>query len=146
MRPGLRDRRGRRAATTVELALVLNVLLLMLFATIEYGLFEMTRQVVASAAQTGARSAIASTRTASTSQIQAIVASRFVNLPLSNASVTVYLSDSSGNNIGAWTSARFGQTIAVAVTGTYRQVAPVPGLMPSTVTISTTCLLRCEVD
>src|SRR5208282_941126 len=76
----------RAGTTVVEVALVLLVCLIFMFAIYEYGRFLMMRQLVENAAREGARQAVTGTNTVSTAQIQNTVLQYLANQPLQNAS------------------------------------------------------------
>ncbi|HEX7447408.1 MAG TPA: TadE/TadG family type IV pilus assembly protein, partial [Pirellulales bacterium] len=111
----------RRGTAVVETAFVLPVVLMFFFGIFEYGKFLSAQQAIENAARAGARFAVVNTSTATTQQIQNVVTGRLstVNSWI-NPVVTIYRVDpTTGNNLGAWTNATFGQSIAVQVTGSY---------------------------
>ena len=145
----------RRGATLVETALVLSALIILLLAIMEYSRFIMIQQVVENATREGAHltsSADGSDSTnysyQTTSSIQAAVTNAMGGqaVTLSGLSIQVYLADSSGNNIGSWSDAQVGQNIAVEVTGTYAPILPSLGLLPSTITVHSKCVMYSEGD
>ena len=143
----------RRGATLVEVVLVISALIMMLLGIMEYGRFIMVKQVVENATREGAHlttSADGADPTnysyQTTATIQAAVTNAMggVDALLPDLTIDVYLVDSSGNNIGSWTTAQDGQNIAVEVTGTYTPILPTFGFLPSTVTIHSKCVMRSE--
>ncbi len=143
----------RWGGTLVEAAVILSSLIILLLAIMEYGRFIMIKQVVDSATREGAHLTLSADGSDSTnysyqttSSIQAAVKNAMGGLDatLSGVSIQVYLADSSGNNIGSWTSAQDGQTIAVEVTGTYTPTFPSLGFLPSTITVHSKCMMRSE--
>jgi Flp pilus assembly protein TadG len=121
-RPG-----SRSATTTVEFAFVAIVFFLLVFGVIEYGRFVMVLQLMNNAAREGARSAIVNQSTMTTAQIQSEVTSYLAGqgVQLQGLNIQVYQIDPvTGNNLGAWTGAGFGQAIAVQINGTYSPILP----------------------
>jgi Flp pilus assembly protein TadG len=137
----------RRGVTAVETAIVIGVCLLLLLAIFEYGRFIMIKQLVENAAREGARRATVSTASATTQDIQNTVTHYLVGQPVQNLNIQVYKADpTSGANLGSWTSAQFGDGIAVQVTGGYQPMLPTFGFLPSTVSIQATALMRSEAN
>lgn len=130
-----RTARPRRAATVVEAAVVLPVCLLCLFGIYEYGRLVMMKNLLDNAAREGARYAVVNTNSQTTAGVQAWVKNYLAgqDSQLQNLNIQVYMSDGNGNNIGAWTSAQFGQYIAVQIDGDYSPVMPTFLLMNVTV-------------
>ncbi len=60
-----------------------------------------------------------------TANITALVTDQLADLPLTQVNIQIYQADSNGNNIGAWTSAPFGQNIMVQID------ADCPNLFPT---------------
>jgi Flp pilus assembly protein TadG len=140
------SKRGRaRAGTTiVEFAIVISACLMFLLGIFEYGRFIMIRQVLDNAAREGVRQAISGTATLTTSDIQATVTNFLAGQPVSNLNIQVYLSDSTGNNVGSWNNATFGQPIAVQVTGTYAPILPGLGFLLNPTNLSAMSIMRSE--
>jgi len=114
----------RPGAATIELAFVAVVLFLFLFGVIEYGRFVMVVQLANNAAREGARAAVTGQSTLTTAQIQGVV-NNYLAGQLPGYTTQVYQIDpSTGNNLGAWTSAGFGQAIAVQVNADYTPMLP----------------------
>jgi Flp pilus assembly protein TadG len=129
----------RRAASVVEMAFVLPLALLFLFAIFEYGRYLMVLHIANNAAREGARFASVNTNLGSDpSPVIAVVKARMaqVDQQLSGYSATVFCVDQTGlydttNNVAIypptikaqsgsnWNDAKFGQGIAVQITGTY---------------------------
>ena len=117
----------RSAATAVELAAVLIIFVMLMFGILEYCRLCFTMNVVENAAREGARYAVVNANDATlVSDTQAYVLSLMDGLNVEDApySCTLYLVDSSGNNIGAPTGAQFGQLICCDVSVTYVPVTP----------------------
>ncbi len=119
----------RRAAATVETALVLPIVLLFMFGIFEYGRYFMTMQLLNNAAREGARYAIAhlqpvtlgnTTYGNATSDVTNIVTGMTAGVTLNNQNINVYASDSQGNNLGGWNSAISGQMVTVEITGNFQ--------------------------
>ncbi len=149
MRSSIRNRRHRRRGTAVvETALVLPVVLMLFFGIFEYGKFLSTRQVIEDAARAGVRYAVVNTSTATTQQIQNVVTGRLstVNSWI-NPTVTVCQVDPiTGNNLGAWTNAGFGQSIAVKITGAYTPQFASILHMPVTLSVQTQAMMTSEAN
>ncbi len=119
--------RARRGTAAVEAALVLPITLLFLFGIIEYGRYVMSMQVMTAAARAGARYALSHVSsvnlggvtygTTPTTDVQTVVTNALAGVSLASQSVQVFESTTTGTNIGAWTSARAGQSICVQITG-----------------------------
>lgn len=141
-------RSDRRGTAVVETALVLPVVLMLFFGIFEYGKFLSAQQAIENAARAGARYAVVNTSTATTQQIQNVVTGRLSTVnSWVNPSVTVYRVDPvTGNNLGAWSNAAFGQSIAVRVTGTYTpQFASILHL-PVTLSVQTQAMMTSEAN
>jgi Flp pilus assembly protein TadG len=157
-RPPDRPRRSRRArsgAAIVEASLVISVAFLFLFAIFEYSRLFMTLNVVENAARAGARHAcVQFTANRSAADIAAITqevedftidAMGGVDRQLEGIGVEVLkLDPATGADAGSWNNARFSESIAVRVTGTYR-----PGFrlfMPATLPIRIQAFMASEAN
>jgi Flp pilus assembly protein TadG len=139
--------RRRSAATLVETGICLGACLLFLLAIYEYGRFVMTEQLLANAAREGARQAVVSTNTMTTAQIQATVTNALGGQQLQGLNIQVCKADpSTGTNLGDWTTAAFGDGIAVQVTANYQPILPTFGFLPNPVSVGATALMRCEAN
>jgi Flp pilus assembly protein TadG len=133
----------RRGTYTVEFAVVSSVFFLFLFGILEYSRFVMTLEGMQNAAREGARYAVVHTHDKTASDIQNEVDSRLSSIGLQlqgyskTSNIQVYMAnpvtgnpvDENGNSVGTWTqapftSAQFGQAIAVQVSGTYKPILP----------------------
>jgi Flp pilus assembly protein TadG len=113
----------RRGTTLVETAIVLSACFVFLFAIFEYGRFVMLRHLMDNAARESARQAIVGTNSLATTDIQNTFTSYLANQPITVTSFNLYKADpATGNNIGQWTDAGFGDAIAVDVQGTYNSL------------------------
>ncbi len=149
-----RPRRARRrGAAAVEAALVLFVLFLFLFGIFEYSRLFMTLNVVENAARAGARHAcVQFTANRTPSQIDAttqevkdltIDVMGGVDGQLEGIDVEVHrLDPQTGADAGSWNIARFGEPIAVRVTGDYRPTVRL--FMPETVPIRIQAFMASE--
>jgi Flp pilus assembly protein TadG len=139
-------RRGRRlGAALVEAAIVMNIFLLFIFGIMEFGHFVMVKQLMDNAARDGARMASTGALTVSTAQIQALVTQELVNQGPSNLSVQVFQANpTTGANIGAWTNAGLGQTVAVQITGTYQPMVGMAALLPVPIPVSSQVMVYSE--
>ena len=120
--PGREAQSGRRrGATVVEAAIVMNIFLLFIFAIMEFGNYVFVKQLMDNAARDGARMASMGPLTTTTAQIQAQVTTELCNSGPSSLSIQVFQANpSTGANIGAWTNAGLGQTVAVQISGSYK--------------------------
>ncbi len=117
----------RKATTMVEFAFIAVVFFMFLFGVLEYGRLVMTLQLMNNAAREGARAAVVGQSTLTTAQVDSIVTNYLAgqSVQLSGMTVQVYEVDpSTGNNVGTWTNAGFGQAIAVQINGTYSPTLP----------------------
>jgi Flp pilus assembly protein TadG len=141
------SRSARRGTTLVETTIVLSAFLVFLFAIFDFGRIVMMRHLVDNAAREGARQATTNTATLATSDIQSTVTKYLAGQTLSGLSIQVYKADpATGNNIGLWTDAQFGDCIAVDVSGSYKTLFPGLGWLPSAVTIHTKSLMHSEAN
>lgn len=143
--------RRRRAATTVELAVVLVPFLLVVFAVFEYGRYTMMRHLVTSAAREGAR--LASVNTDVTNQcknktpeeVQRAARAVLAN-QLPDATIRIYRIDNDGKPLdGDWeTTATYQQNIAVEVSAAYRPLVPTFRLLPNGLTVRGKAVMKSE--
>jgi Flp pilus assembly protein TadG len=129
-----RRTRDRHGAAIVEMAFIVPVCLMFMFAIFEYARFVFARQVLENAARSGARVAVVTptsyiTTAQANAQVDAAVTQALANVPLQNATWTAWQADSSGNNVGAWTSTPFGQNLVVQVEGDLPLMFPTLGLL-----------------
>jgi Flp pilus assembly protein TadG len=138
----------RRGAAVVETALVLAVFVLLLFGIYEYARLLFMKQLLDNAAREGARLAVVHTSDLTTTDIQSEVTTSMVNMQshLQNVQINVFLADGNGNNIGKWTDARFGQYIAVQISGDYKPVLPSLLFMKSTIHLQGKAMMYAESD
>lgn len=123
----------RRGGYTLEMAFMLPLVLLFLFAILEYGRYVMTRNQLENAVREAAREAAARTNDRTTADITAIVNNymQLYNVQISSPVVSVYKADPvtktplDANDVptiianAPFNNAKFGQGICVQVTGTY---------------------------
>ncbi|MCS6976490.1 MAG: pilus assembly protein [Gemmatales bacterium] len=134
----------RRGAHAVEAAVCLALLLPLLVSLFEYCRYVMVRQLAENAAREGARLAVVSTDTLTTSQITSHVTAKMGGQTghLQGMQISVYRADlTTGNNTGAWTNARFGDGIAVEITGNFH---PIGGWMPITIPVRIRSIMSSE--
>ena len=97
-----------RGASAVEFALVLPVLMLILFGTIEFGMVMYSREVLTNASREGARAGIVQqVPKPSAGDIQSVVTSYLTGTGINPANVTVTVSGAGGvfpNNLTVSTS------------------------------------------
>ena len=153
-----RGRQQRRRGTTiVEMAFVGLIVFTMMFAIFEFGRVMMAVQVVNSAGRTAARQAVVTATSyidpaTATTTIQQVATNGLQGQLLTNVNIQIYQADSSGNNIGAWTSAPFGQDIVVQIDADLPLIFPTFGFLPSTgaatnsLHLTTRCMMRGEAN
>jgi Flp pilus assembly protein TadG len=158
-------RKERRGAYLVEFALVATIFFMFFFGVFEYARLVMTMQMMDNAAREGARFAVVHTADMTTADVQNQVDTRLANLggELQNynktTSIEVYTADpvtgkpvdTSGKVVSDWTkapftNAKFGQPIAVQISGTYQPILPVLLLMGNSLTIQTRYLMYSEAN
>ena len=126
----------RRATALVETAVVMLPLCLLLFAIMEYGRVVMTYQILNNAAREGARQATAVATSyippaTATANVTSTVNNFLAGQNLNNLNIQIYQADTSGNNIGPWTSAPFGQNIVVQIDADFPLLFPTFGMLPN---------------
>jgi Flp pilus assembly protein TadG len=148
------QRTTRPGATLVETAVVISITLLILFGIFEYGRFVMTKQLMENAAREGARFAVANSYTATTANVQdatdqKLSAGRGQLVGyVKTTNIQVLATDPTGNPIAgkAWTDCKFGESLAVVVSGTYKPAIPTFMLWKSSFTVSATAVMACEAN
>lgn len=144
----LRARR-RSGTTMVEFVFIALVFFMFLFGVLEYGRFVMVMQLTNNAAREGARAAVVGQSTMSTAQVQSLVTNYLAgqNVQLQGLNIQVYQIDPvTGNNIGSWTNASFGQAIAVQVNGTYHPLLPSFLFMGNSLPLQARSVMYSEAD
>jgi Flp pilus assembly protein TadG len=145
----------RRAASLIEFAFVAPVFFLILLGIFEYGRFLFTIQLLNNAAREGARYAVVTVATETTSGIQTHVdsylagqgATQLVSYsPTTN--ITVYKADPvTAQNTGlSWQNATWGDGIGVTVSGTYQPITPVLFFLSSSFSVNASCVITCEAN
>lgn len=143
----MRIRTKRTATTLVETAVVISIALVFMFAIFEYGRYFLFRQAVENAAREGVRQAVVNTSSQSTTDIQTTVTRYLGGQQLTNQSIQVYKADiNTGNNVGDWTTAAFGEGIAVEVSGDYKAILPSFGFLKTTTTVRAKAVMRSEAN
>jgi Flp pilus assembly protein TadG len=143
--PSASRRRARRGAASVEAAVVLGVLFLVIFGIFEYGRFLMVYNLAEFAAREGARTAatmFTAGRTPAqlTAETQQVVTATRAALcgadgHLQNVSVGVTWADpATGAPRGAWYAAPYADPVAVRVSATY--VPMISLILPAAVQIT----------
>jgi hypothetical protein len=135
-----------RGAVVLETAIVLGVCVLLFFAIFEYGRLFMIWELMNNAAREGTRQAAANTSSLATSDIQQTVTKYLAGQQLNNLNIQVYEADATGNNIGIWTDAAFGQGIAVQIDADFVPLLPAYGILSKTLHISVKSLTRSEAN
>ena len=145
--PTSAKRKGHRGVAAVEVAVVLPLAFLFMYAIFDYGRVIMTKQLLDNATRVAARQAVVATTTLTTANLQATVAAHMGGLALQGMVVQAYRADpTTGVNIGAWNSAANGQCIAVQVSGAYKPIIPKISLMPSSIALTSKVIMYCEAN
>jgi Flp pilus assembly protein TadG len=127
----------------------------LMFALFEYGRYVQARQVMENAARAGARQAVITATSytppaTATAGVTSVINSALANEPLQNVTITIYQSDTSGNNIGAWTNTPFGNNIIVQIDGDLPLMFPThafsPGGGSNSIHITTKVMMRGEAN
>lgn len=145
----VRLRERRTAAALIEFAFIAIVFFMFLFGVVEYGRLVMMIQLLNNAAREGARAAVVGQSSLTTAQVQNLVTNYLAgqNGQLQSMSIQVYQIDpSTGNNLGVWTSASFGQAIAVEIDCTYSPMLPSFLLMGNTFPLRSRAVMYSEAD
>lgn len=144
-----RHGKHRAGAHLVELAFVVAIFVMFLFGILEYSRLVFVRQVIMNAAREGARYAVVNVADSTVvSDTTAYVKTRMCGLDSQTSyyNCQVYLSDSSGNNIGSATNAAFGQYIAVQIDYDYSPILPSLLRMSNTIRITARDLMLSEAN
>lgn len=146
----------RRGATTVEAAVLLPLVLLVLIGILEYGRYVMTLQILTNAAREGAHYALAHTEPVtiqgttygnSTADVVNQVTRFSGGQKLAAQTVQVFKTDvnlPNLPNLGSWNDAAAGEGICVRISGTYHFIVPSLLYLPSTRTVSIQSVMRSE--
>lgn len=144
-----------RGSVTVEMSLVLPLVLVFILGIFEYGRYLMTVQLFNNAAREGVRYAVThlqpvtingTTYGNATSDVTSRVTGVTGGITLASQNISVFASDSLGNNLGTWTNAQPGQSVTVQVTGNY-QVAVMAFLcLPSTIPVNVKVTMDAEAN
>jgi Flp pilus assembly protein TadG len=116
-------------SVTVETALVLPLVLLLILGVFEYGRYALTVQLFDNAAREGVRYAIThlqpvtldgTTYGNTDADVTNIISAVTPRITLVGQNIDIYASDDVGNRLGNWTDAQPGQSVTVKITGHYR--------------------------
>jgi Flp pilus assembly protein TadG len=148
--------RGRMATALVETAVVMLPLLMLLFAIMEYGRVVMMLEILNNAAREGARQATVTATSyvppaTATATITTTVTNFLAGQNLENLNIQIFQADTTGNNIGPWTSAPFGQNIVVQIDADFPLLFPVgflpnSGAAPSSIHLRAKSMMRGEAN
>jgi Flp pilus assembly protein TadG len=149
-----RRARKRRAATIVEAAMVISIVLMFMFGIFEYGRFVMTLQAIENAAREGARYAVVHTNDATTVDVQNRVRDKMAGIETKLDAFQVTVSGiilrpqtssvNAGDPLTDWTNASMYDGISVQVTGNFKPVLPSFLGMSSTIPISVKSVMYSE--
>jgi Flp pilus assembly protein TadG len=141
------NRKVRRGIAAVEVAVVLPVALVLMYAIFDSGRAIATKLLLDNAARAAVRQAAVGTTTLTTANLQTTVANYMGGLALQGMIVQAYQVDpATGANVGVWTSAANGQCIAVQVTGNYIPIIPKFRLSAGPIALSSKALMYCEAN
>jgi Flp pilus assembly protein TadG len=145
---------ARRGSTLVETAITLPMMLLFLWGIFEYSRYVMMLQVVNNAAREGCRYAVMHTNPVviggvtygnADSDVTNLVTNCLGGVALTSQSMSVYGSDSLGNNNGVtWQNTQSGQWITVKITGSFSSLLPTFLHMPASFNITAESVMRSE--
>jgi len=133
----------------VETAAVLSIFLIILFGVMEYCRMIFLRQLIENATREGARFAVVNTsdqNLVADTQANVNRVMGGMNKNLKNYAVTVFLADASGNNIGAASSAQFGQYICVQIDADYNPIGPFLLFLPSKLHLTQKTMMYSEAN
>jgi hypothetical protein len=136
----------RRGATTVEVAFVAIIFLLFLFGIFEYGRFIFFQQLMINAAREGARYAVVnSTDSTMVNDTIAIAKKKMSGFDSkANCTFSVYMSDSTGKNIGNAIDCKFGELIAVQIDGEFHPILPSLLMLNTKIPMTTKSVMASE--
>ena len=129
-------RLNERGASAVEFALLLPVLMLVLFGTIEFGMVMYSREVLTNASREGARAGIVQqTPKPTVGQIQGVVTNYLTNTGINPANVTVTVTGAGGV---------FPNNLTVSASYPYQFFAPGILMLGNTITLTAQTVMRHE--
>jgi hypothetical protein len=136
---------GRRGATAVETAVVLNLALLMVLGLFECSRLLMVRHLLDNAARAAARVASSGSNDKTEEEVRDVaermlVGERFDGPPR----IRIFHADLDGIELGPWKDAGFGEGIAVQIEVDYRPLVPSMGIFPSPIPLSARSVMRSE--
>ena len=151
MRRIIRPNRRRRGAAVVEMALVLNLALLLLLGICEFGRFVMFRQILTHATREGARIAVVGKAFDPELTCEAIaetVRGQLAGQSVANLAIEVFMTNPvTGESIGEWDEAEFGGAITVRVIGEYHPMLPTTlGVLPNPIPIRASSMMLSEAN
>jgi Flp pilus assembly protein TadG len=135
---------ARRGATTVEVAVVLSVFLLLMFAIFEYGRYVMVRNVIVNAAREGCRYAIVHAQDATAvndvrTQVRAKMGG--VDRQIPDLAISVFPTN---NPTALLNAVNPDEPITVQVGGTFTSIFGNLPFMPHTLTVRSSAIMTCE--
>lgn len=152
-------RTPRRGAAAVEFAMVAIVLMMLLFGIIEYARFLFVDHMMANACREATRFAVVSSASTTlnpvtTTQIQNYADNYLAGQgPLAlvgytpTTSVSVFrLDPTTGTKLSDWSNASAGQAMGVSISGTYKPITPLLLFLPSSMTMTNSCVMMCEAN
>jgi Flp pilus assembly protein TadG len=129
-------RMNERGASAVEFAILLPVLMLILFGTIEFGMVMYSREILTNASREGARAGIVQqTPKLNQGQIEAVVTNYLTNTGIDPANVTVSVTGAQGV---------FPNNLTVSTSYPYQFFAPGILGLGNSITLTTQTVMRHE--
>lgn len=147
----INPKQRRRGSVAVEMALVLPLFLLLAFGLFEYGRFLLVRNIIDHAAREGARFAVvrAANQDTTSTDILDRVEDQLAGQgrQIHGLALELFKADpETGEKIGEWQDAAFGETIEVRISGNYRAVTASWLFLPTTFPIEARCMMKSEAN
>jgi Flp pilus assembly protein TadG len=137
------------------MAFVALICFTLMFAIFEYGRYVFVRQVMENAARSGARVAVVEatsyiSSTVANNDVSNAISTAMANAPVTNMNWTIYQADTSGNNIGDWTSTKFGNDLVVQIDADLPLIFPLYNFIKptssNTIHITVKVMMRSEAN
>jgi Flp pilus assembly protein TadG len=142
--------RRRLGAAAIEFAFVFPFVFAIFFAFVEHGRLGMIQSLLQNAAREGGRYAAVTITDplVDESDIVDWVNKEMLGYDASLAGYTVdvFLTDSSGNDLGDYKAAQYSQLIAVQITGTHEVWLPLVTLLPPTIDLDVRAICMAEAN
>jgi Flp pilus assembly protein TadG len=136
--------RPRGGALVVEMAFILSLFCVFLFSVFEYSRYVMIENVLVNAVREGCRYAMVHCQDATvTTDVNNVVTQRMAGLNSQLTSFTV-VAFPTNNPSGTLGSTYPGDPITVKATGTLKSLFPAMPYIPTSVAMSSACVMTCE--